>query len=260
MELFRIILECLIIITLAWYVYRAFHGTRGGMALVGMCILLAGVIGLVFLFKLERIEQFLRVWYWLIIVALIAVFQPELRRLFVGVGESVFQRGKSNRSFVIEHIVQAIAQLQEKNSGALIAVERRPAHYAARESGVAIGGKVTEELLVTIFTDRTPLHDGGVIISEDKILVAGCIFPLTTRQDLDRNFGLRHRAALGFSNESDVVVVVLSEERGEISIAFKGELERGLTHDELRQRLTELLLPKKSKSLPANDETPEITT
>ncbi|MDR2463675.1 MAG: diadenylate cyclase [Verrucomicrobiales bacterium] len=260
MDSLRIILEIVIILTAVWYLYRTFRGTRGGMAFVGAGMLFAVLIALVFIFKLDLIRQFLLDSYWFIIVALMVVFQPELRRLFVGVGESIFQRGKANQSFVIEHIVRCVAQLQDKDFGALIAVERRPTNRAIHENGVAVDGKVTEELLATIFTDRTPLHDGGVIISGDKILVAGCIFPLTVRQDLDRNLGLRHRAALGFSGESDVVVVVLSEERGEISIAFKGVLERNLTHDELRQRLTELLLPKKVKTLPADGEPTETNS
>jgi diadenylate cyclase len=256
MDWVKAILEIIVILAVIWYLYRTFHGTRGGMAMLGACILFGVLIILVSVFKLEVIGDFLRESYLLLILALIVVFQPELRRVFTGVGGVVFQRGNSNQRFVIEDIVQSVVQLQEKDYGALIAVERGgSSNHPTRESGVAIDGKVTEELLVTIFTDKTPLHDGGVIISGDKVVVAGCIFPLTMRQDLDRNLGLRHRAALGLSGESDMVIVVLSEERGEISIAFEGVLERNLTHDELRQRLTELLLPKKGKALPAGDGT-----
>jgi diadenylate cyclase len=248
MDWVKIILEISVILAVIWYLYRTFHGTRGGMAMLGACILFGVLIALVSVFQIEVIGDFLRDSYVLLVLALIVVFQPELRRMFTGVGEAVFQRGNSNQRFVIEDIVQSIVKLQEKDYGALIAVERGSSNHPARESGVVIGGQVTEELLVTIFTDRTPLHDGGVIISGDRVVVAGCIFPLTMRQDLDRNLGLRHRAALGLSGESDMVIVVLSEERGEISIACKGELERNLTHDELRQRLAELLLPKKGKA------------
>ena len=256
MDWLKHILQVALVLGVVWYLYRTFHGTRGGMAMLGALILFSVLVTLAFVFKVELIGDFLRESYLFLIVALIVVFQPELRRMFTGVGESIFQRGNSNQSFVIENIVQSISQLQEKDHGALIAVERTTTNHPTRESGVAIDGKVTEELLVTIFTDKTPLHDGGVIISGDKVVVAGCIFPLTMRQDLDRNLGLRHRAAIGLSGESDMVVVALSEERGEISIAFKGVLERNLSHDELRQRLTELLLPKKGKALPANDEAP----
>ncbi|MDR1190457.1 MAG: diadenylate cyclase [Verrucomicrobiales bacterium] len=248
MEWARIIAGIVVALAAGWYLYRAFHGTRGGMALLGAGILFVVLLGLTLVFSQEQIGDFWRDSHWFLIVALMVVFQPELRRVFVGVGESVFQRGRANQSFVIEHIVQGVAQLQERDFGALIAVERGPARHSIHESGVVVDGKVTEELLVTIFTDRTPLHDGGVIISGDRVTVAGCIFPVTVRQDLDRNLGLRHRAALGFSSEADVVVVALSEERGEISVAFRGELERHLSHDELRLRLTELLTPKKGQA------------
>jgi diadenylate cyclase len=245
MDWVKIIFEVIVILAVIWYMYRTFHGTRGGMAMLGACIFFGVLIILVTVFKLEVIGNFLRDSYLLLILALIVVFQPELRRMFTGVGEVIFQRGNSNQRFIIEDIVRSVMQLQEKDLGALIAVERTNSNHPTRESGVVIDGKVTDELLVTIFTDKTPLHDGGVLISGEKIIVAGCIFPLTTRQDLDRNLGLRHRAALGFSEETDAVIVVLSEERGEISIAFRGALERNLTHDSLRQRLTELLVPKK---------------
>jgi diadenylate cyclase len=237
-----------------WYLYHTFHGTRGGMAMLGAGILCGVLVALVFVFKLELLSRFLRESYLFLLVALIVVFQPELRRMFTGIGEIIFQRGGANQSFVIEAIVQSMVQLQEKDYGALVAVERISSNHPTHDSGIVVDGKVTEELLVTIFTDKTPLHDGGVIVNGEKVVVAGCIFPLTARQDLDRNLGLRHRAALGFSEESDTVIVVLSEERGELSLAFRGRLERNLSHDALRQRLTELLLPKKGQALAADDD------
>ena len=181
----------------------------------------------------------------ILFVVLLVVFQPELRRYFFEAGQLFFRRRNSNQRFLIESIVKSLEELQERELGAIIAIERSMPHLQSRESGVLIDGRVSEELLTTLFFDKTPLHDGGVIINGETLVAAGCVFPITQRQDLDRNLGLRHRAGLGLSEECDAVVVILSEERGEISIARHGKLERHLTADRLRFRLAELLLLEK---------------
>ncbi len=135
--------------------------------------------------------------------------------------------------------------MQQDGHGALIAFEREITYEPARETGTILDAKVSDDLLATIFFPKTPLHDGGVIIVGDRIAVAAAIFPLTQAEGLQRNLGLRHRAALGLSDETDAAVVVLSEETGIISLAFGGELCRPLTTDELRSKLIAILLQNK---------------
>jgi diadenylate cyclase len=144
-------------------------------------------------------------------------------------------------------VIRSIEQMQQDGHGALIAFERDITYEPARETGTVIDAHITDDLLETIFFPKTPLHDGGVIICRDRIAVAAAIFPLTQTEGLQRTLGLRHRAALGLSDETDAVVVVLSEETGIISLAFNGELRRPLTTDELRSQLIAILLQNKDE-------------
>jgi len=244
---FKIILQLAIFLMGLWYLYRLFHKTRGGRAMVGAVLLIGSLVILSELLDLRFLGEILKASSAFVIIMLIVVFQPELRRFFSELGEAFLHSHNPNRHFLIESIVRAVTELQSNGLGALIAAERSMINAQTRESGVVIDSTVSEELLVTIFTDKTPLHDGGVIIYGERIVSAGCIFPLTQQQSLDRHLGLRHRAAIGFSEESDAVVVALSEERGEISLALHGSLERNLDPDRLRERLTALLIHGRSR-------------
>ncbi|MEJ0001397.1 MAG: diadenylate cyclase [Verrucomicrobiota bacterium] len=177
-----------------------------------------------------------------LITALVIIFQPELRRIFAEVGSRQLLGGHRQTTEVIEVVIRALEQMQQDGHGALIAFEREITYEPARETGTEIDAAVTDDLLETIFFPKTPLHDGGVIIARDRIAVAAAIFPLTQAEGLQRTLGLRHRAALGLSDETDAAVVVLSEETGILSLAFGGELRRPLTTDELRSQLIAILL------------------
>jgi diadenylate cyclase len=150
---------------------------------------------------------------------------------------------------VIETVISALEQLQQDGHGALIAFEREITYGPARENGTILDARVSDDLLCTIFFPKTPLHDGGAIIVQDRIAVAAAIFPLTQTEGLQRALGLRHRAALGLSDETDAVVVVLSEETGILSLAVGGELRRPLTTDELRSQLVSILHHQDAKPL-----------
>ncbi len=126
--------------------------------------------------------------------------------------------------------------------GALIAIERDTGIRSFAESGVNLDCEISQELLLTIFFPKTPLHDGGIIIRDDRIIAAACIFPVSQREDLDRTFGLRHRAGLGITEESDAIAIVVSEETGNISVCHRGKIERGFKPGNLEKRLAELLL------------------
>jgi len=143
---------------------------------------------------------------------------------------------------LIDHIVQACLQLSERKIGALIAVEREIGLRAIKETGAPVDSVVTPELLTSIFFPHAPLHDGGVIIAGDRIVAAGCVFPLSERGEIGKTLGTRHRAAVGLTEETDAIVVIVSEETGAISVAFKGRLSRGVDEERLRRLLSLILL------------------
>jgi diadenylate cyclase len=174
------------------------------------------------------------------VVAFIVIFQPELRRGLAKLGEYTPFGLIVGEEKIIDEIVKAAFTLSKRNVGALIAIQRHVNLEPFIESGVPIDSVVSAELLTTIFMPHTPLHDGGVIIEGNKIKTAACLFPLTQNPNVSKTLGTRHRAALGLSEETDAVVVVVSEETGWVSLALRGELYRNLGAEELREKLIAL--------------------
>lgn len=186
------------------------------------------------------------------VIALLIVFQPELRRGLEYIGRSRFFtkslleiRGES-LSETVEEIVDAVASLSRQKIGALIVLERKTGLNEVVETGTKINGKVSSDLLINIFIPNTPLHDGAVIIKEDIIKGAACFLPLTENSDVSKELGTRHRAALGISERSDSLSVVVSEETGTISIAENGSISRHLDAKTLKQILMDMYKPKDS--------------
>jgi diadenylate cyclase len=244
-DLLRSLIEILILTTGIYYTWKLFRGTRGARVLAGFGVVLATMSLLAWVLNLTVILKLLSFSPVFFITALVIIFQPELRRIFAEVGSRPMLGGHRQQTEVIEVVIRTLEQMQQVGHGALIAFERKITYEPARETGTILDAKVSDDLLETIFFPKTPLHDGGVVIVEDRIAVAAAIFPLTQAEGLQRNLGLRHRAALGLSDETDAVVVVLSEETGIISLAFGGELRRPLTTDELRSQLIAILLQNK---------------
>ncbi|MFM8364331.1 MAG: diadenylate cyclase CdaA, partial [Verrucomicrobiota bacterium] len=182
---------------------------------------------------------------------LVIIFQPELRRALTELGSHRFFTSAFEERETIEDITDTVFELSSKGFGALIAIERDINLKAFVETGVPIDAKFTKELVLTIFHPKTVLHDGGMVVSGDRIVAAACIFPLTQREDLDRNLGLRHRAGLGLGEESDALTLVVSEETGQVSICHGGRIERNLSVEKFRQRLGQLLFQEKYESDPA---------
>ena len=176
------------------------------------------------------------------------IFQPELRRALAQLGSQQFFGTTRQRGELIDVLVDSAVSLSRLRYGGLIAVERDIGFRGVAESGVEIEAHATGELLETIFHPNTPLHDGGVVLRGDRVAAAGCVFPLTQREGLSATLGMRHRAAIGLTEETDAVVVVISEERGEISVAQRGELARGLDAAGLRALLVTTLMPAPQKS------------
>ena len=224
-----------------YWMWKLFRGTRGARVLAGFAVVLATLSLLAIALDLKVIQALLRTTPAFLFTALVIIFQPELRRVFAEVGSRQLLGGRRQTTEVIEVVIRALEQMQQDGHGALIAFEREITYEPARETGTMLDAQVSDDLLATILFPKTPLHDGGVIIVQDRIALAAGIFPLTQSEGLQRTLGLRHRAALGLSEETDAAIVVLSEETGIISLAHNGELRRPLTTDELRTQLIAIL-------------------
>ena len=217
------LIDLLLVSWLFFKVYIYFKGTRAGQMLAGLIFLMLSSF-LFNAFGLSAsswlVNQFQTVW----VVAFVILFQPELRRLLIYVGQTrFFQRiFRVGTSRTILSIVEASVQLQERHWGGLIVIQRETGLRSYKEQGTQLKAEVTAPLLVSIFNPTSPLHDGAVIIQNDIIDAAACILPLTESKMIDPDMGTRHRAALGISEETDAIVVLISEEKSKISVAEDG--------------------------------------
>ncbi|QXD16507.1 diadenylate cyclase CdaA [Rhodocaloribacter litoris] len=181
------------------------------------------------------------------VLALIILFQPEIRRVLLLLGQNPlirrFVRSPAQEAMIGE-VVAAVAEMSKRRIGALIAFERTTGLRNYIETGAELQAKVTKDLLITLFFNQNPLHDGAVIIRSQRIEAARCILPVSTSMSLSPHLGLRHRAAVGLTEQTDAFVVVVSEETGHISVARNGELIQNITVNELRSYLTEALSPQ----------------
>jgi diadenylate cyclase len=242
-------LEIFILAVGIYYITRFLRGTRGWPIVIGFVVVLLGLLALTQVLELEVLSKLLSAAYAFFAVAVVIIFQPELRRLLAELGNLPLFASAHEKRENIEVIIQTVERLSEVKIGALIALEQTIHLHDAVESGVLVDCEATPEMLETIFFPNNAIHDGGVIIKGDRIMYAACIFPLTQRTGLAKSLGTRHRAAIGLSEETDAVVVVVSEENGTISHAYKGQLVRGVTAEELRSFLTSVLLqPEKPHS------------
>ncbi len=228
--------------------YLYFRGTRGAKVLSGLALALLTLLFVARLLDLEVIMWLIQSVTAFLAIALVVIFQPELRRALAALGSHHFFSGTPQNRETIEVISDMVFELSNRQFGALIAIEGEINIGPFAESGVAIDCELSPELVVTIFQPKTPLHDGGMILRNDRILAAACIFPVSQREDLDRNLGLRHRAALGLSEESDAVMLVVSEETGIVSICHRGKIERNFDPVSLKLRLSELFLQERDEN------------
>ena len=236
---------------LAVVIYLAFsfvRGTRGAPVVTGFIVVLLAFALVTTALDLKVLRWLLGTFSAFFAVAVLIIFQPELRRMLAELGNlPLFSTAHEQREN-IEVIIQTVERLADVRIGALIAVEQHIQLDEAVESGVKVDCEATPEMLETIFFPNNAIHDGGVILKGDRIMQAACIFPLTQRADLSKTLGTRHRAAIGLSEETDAVVVVVSEETGAISHAYKGQFTRGVTIEQLRAFLTSVLVnPAKSR-------------
>jgi len=238
--------EILILWIALYQIYRLFRATTGARVLLGLVAVSVGVILITQVLDLKVIGWMLTRAGVAILFAMLVIFQPELRSAFARFGSSrlfsIFNLNKSQKIEFVETFAEAVTLLSKKRIGALFAFEREISLVEQIDTGVSIKAEFSKELALSIFYPGTALHDGGMVISKSRIAAAGCIFPVSQRELADRALGLRHRASIGITEDTDAVAVVVSEETGGISICINGELERGLSAEEFRERLEEVFL------------------
>jgi len=229
------LIEILIVAFLLYRVLLVIQRTRAMQIALGV-VLLAGVYGVARLLDLILVRTLLEAAFQYGAIAVLVVFQPELRAALARLGQSrmmrAFQHLEGSR--VAEEIVEAAERLARARHGAIIAIEQDVGLGEYAETGSSVDAPVSAEMLVTIFTPYSPLHDGAVLIAGDRIRTAGAILPLTQSPIKDRSLGTRHRAAVGLSEETDAIVIVVSEETAQIAVAIGGTLERAVTSERLR--------------------------
>jgi len=240
---FKVVFEILILWFVFYMVILYIKGTRTVQVLKGL-VILAAIFIITQKLGLETINWIMAKLIPISIIGFLIIFQPELRRGLARLGQfGIFPV----KEMVIDEIAKSATALSKKKIGSLIAIEREVGLRAYIESGVPLDAKISSELISTIFMPNTPLHDGGIIIEEDRVVAAGCLFPLSQESHITKTLGTRHRAAIGLTEETDAIVVVISEETGTISIAVSGKLTRNLDREELVKSLTNLYRPKKEK-------------
>ncbi len=243
----QIPVEILLIAVVLYYILTTLQGGRGVGLLRGIFILFT--LAYITLGLLARYSDMYRVTYLLtqflglFAFVLIIVFQPELRRGLIRIGQRpLFNRVFHREAGAISEVVAAVRHMSDHHIGALIAFEREIGLKTYAEGGTVVDAEVTATLLNTIFWPGSPLHDGAVIISEQKVFAAGCLFPLSEKSGLSMTMGTRHRAGIGVTEESDAVSLIVSEETGRVSLAVGGQLTENVPLDHLSDMLTELVV------------------
>ena len=246
-------IDILLLSSLLFFAFRFFKNRKAGalflgIALCGLVLLLATLL------ELEAISFVLSSIFKVGVIAIIIIFQPEIREALEKLGSGSLsgllkladnQKRRVLYRTVIEHICTAVNDLSRSRTGALIVLERTTQVDEICHTGISIDAEVSSFLIRNIFFDKAPLHDGALVISDGRISAAGCLLPLSRRSDVDGNLGTRHRAAIGMSETSDAVIIVVSEETGIISVAYDCTLTRDFTPEALRKYLFKMMIREK---------------
>jgi diadenylate cyclase len=242
------VVEILVLACGFYFLLLFFRETRSIKVFLGLLVVLLVLIVVTRVFHIYALNWLLRQLSVYLAMALLIIFQPEIRRALAEIGRQPFLAAPVESRGYVDSIVEAVMLLAERRIGALIAIERSDSTKAIQDTGVKLDARVNADLLATIFFPHTPLHDGGVIISETRMVAAGCLFPLCQRPELSRGLGTRHRAAMGLTEETDAIAIVVSEETGTVSISTRGRLSRDFDEDRLRKFLSGVL----AKDVPGN--------
>ncbi len=248
---FKDLIDIIIVALIFYYLFRLFRQSRSGQLVKGVVILLA-LFAVSALANLTMVKFMLKSVFEFAVIILVVVFQPELRQGLERLGRSnktlknFVNNGQSTESIImkaISDVADSCAVFSKSRTGALIVFERNGLLNEVADTGTMLNSDTSPALLGNLFFNKAPLHDGACIIRDGKILSAGCILPLTKNMDVSPDLGTRHRAAIGMSEESDAVVVVVSEETGNISVALGGHLKRDFTRNTLYDELSMLIIP-----------------
>jgi diadenylate cyclase len=240
------LLDILVVSVLIYEVLKLIRGTRAVQMGLGGGVLVALFYGSRWL-HLETVNWLIRNLAGYIVFAVIVLFQADIRRALAHLGRAPFFRyfaKPESADESVEELVVAATMLSAQRTGAIIAIERQIGLRNYIEGGIPLDAVLTYDLLLSIFQPDSPLHDGAVIVQDDRIAAAACFLPLTVNPKLSKELGSRHRAAIGLTEENDAVAIVVSEETGSMSIVADGQIERGLTAEELRERLRSLILQR----------------
>jgi diadenylate cyclase len=223
-------------------------GTKAVQMLIGLGVLLFASIVSRYV-ELYTVDWMIQSFWAQIVIAIIILFQPEIRRALAQMGEAHFLQTLTSAEELrsLEEIVRASVALSNRKIGALIVVERDTSLKDFVEIGTQLDAKVSKELLLSIFHPTSPIHDGAVVIKGNRVVAAGCFLPITLSSDISRALGTRHRAGVGLTEETDAVGIIISEETGSISLAMNGKLESPFDMTTLRSVLTKLFAEKKVK-------------
>ena len=247
------LIDLLEILILTWLIYRLLNWIKTSHAwtLLRGILMIAAALTLVYLLQMDTLIYIINQGMSIVIITLVVVFQPELRKVLESLGE----RGILKHSFLfgqnrnitglfsdrtIDELVRASLEMSAERTGALIVIEQNENLHEYERTGIELDALVTSQLLINIFEHNTPLHDGAVIIRGDRVTAATCYLPLSDNKTLSKALGTRHRAGVGVSEVTDSFTIIVSEETGGISIAYRGTLQRYVTERVLRERLVEL--------------------
>jgi diadenylate cyclase len=242
----RDVLDIALVSLILYRVLLLIRGTKAAKMLIGLLLLLvASVISR--LLPLYTMDWLLQTFWAYIVIAVIVIFQPEIRRALAKMGEASFLPAFTSAEELksLEEIVRASISLANRKIGALIVIQRDTKLKDFVELGTPLDARVSKELLMSIFHPSSPIHDGAVVIRGNRVIAAGCFLPIAPTTRISKALGTRHRAALGLTEETDAVVIVVSEETGQISMSVDGRLETHLDMGTLRDMLTDMFTEKK---------------
>jgi len=245
------IIEIGILWFVIYHIMLFFEGTRAIQVLRGIILLLLAF----FLFQilgLQVLGWLLTKLFGISVIAILIIFHPEIRQGLARLGQRhlfVTPLREEELDSMLKEIGKAADNLCRDKIGGLIAIEKTDPLAAYIESGVVVDARVSSDLMQAVFTPINPLHDGGIVIQHGRIMAAGCLFPFTQNKDLSRIYGTRHRAALGLSEETDAIVIIVSEERQDVSLVYRGKLYRNLSREDLFSEAKEVLKIKKEDQM-----------
>ena len=250
------VLDILVVAYIFYKGYILIKETRAEQLLKGI-ILMVAFIPISYVLKLEMLNFILNKTLTIGLLSVVIIFQPEIRRALEHIGRSAFEeihniQDEEKRNITVSEIITAVENLAETKTGALIVIEQATRLGEILNSGTILDAKVTSNLLENIFVVNTPLHDGATIIRKDRILASGCVLPLTNNNTINKKLGTRHRAAIGVSEVSDSIVLVVSEETGVVSLAINGRLTRNYDREKLRVILLKMMQHNDKKNVKKN--------